>query len=966
MAGSAYYTIPNKLRLLQVDTTVSSTNILLHNGNNEVVEQTPSDLLAVLIGIGAGTVTSVAASGGTTGLSFSGSPITSSGTLTLAGTLITSNGGTGLSTWTQGDIPYYTSGTALSKLAKSVTANQFLSNSGASNAPAWSTITASMIGSGAALSRTNDTNVTLTLGGSPTTSLLAATSLTLGWTGQLGLSRGGTNADLSATGGTSQYLKQSSAGAAITVGTIPASDIASGAALTRVDDTNVTLTLGGSPSTSLLAATSLTLGWSGQLSLARGGTNKNITAVAGAVVWTDSDSMELTSAGTTGQALISGGTATPTWYAPTAGSVLFAGTGGILQQDNANLFWDDSNNRLGIGINSGLSDTLHVAGTGKFTSYITVESTASAPIKIYVPRTNGIAIGSSVLASNSSSFGGNTGVGTQAGFAVTSGYNNSLYGFGAGYGITTGHDNVAMGIGAMGTGFISVGTTGITGSFNVAVGYNTLYYEKGSSYNVAIGHTALGGSSLASVSGYNTGIGAGAGSAITTGSYNVVIGNNSGSDIATLDNNVIISDGSGNKKIWFDSSHVPYLNTVANDDTETKLLTWNSSTKDIQYRTVASLPGGAASLTVGTTTISSGTDKRVLFDDAGILGEDGGFTYDKATDALTVAGNIVTPTVYGSTAANGDLILDGTSDSGKTTSYVILQPNGGNVGIGTSSPSERLHLYTSGSGSTTQFRIEQGNSYYTAFYQDWGNSVWYTNSNIYARVNGLYGKTWLYVEPNGAYVNINHDKNNMDFNVKGSTDDNLLYGDASADSLGVGINAPLAKLHLLATTEQLRVGYNGSNYFSTTVDSFGNTVFNAVGTSPEFTFSDPVNVPDDPYDATGWNGNTEIPTKNAIRDKIESMSAGSGITRTIVNTSGSATMGSSASTDYTYFVTGAHTMSLPAAAGNTNRYTVKNTTGSAITVDTAGAENVEGAASVSIAAGLSNDFLSDGTNWWII
>lgn len=47
---------------------------------------------------GSGTVTSVAASGGTTGLSFSGSPITTSGTLTLAGTLAITNGGTGATT----------------------------------------------------------------------------------------------------------------------------------------------------------------------------------------------------------------------------------------------------------------------------------------------------------------------------------------------------------------------------------------------------------------------------------------------------------------------------------------------------------------------------------------------------------------------------------------------------------------------------------------------------------------------------------------------------------------------------------------------------------------------------------------------------------------------------------------------------------------------------------------------------
>jgi hypothetical protein len=44
---------------------------------------------------GTGTVTSVNASGGTTGLSFTGGPITTSGTLTLGGTLAVANGGTG-------------------------------------------------------------------------------------------------------------------------------------------------------------------------------------------------------------------------------------------------------------------------------------------------------------------------------------------------------------------------------------------------------------------------------------------------------------------------------------------------------------------------------------------------------------------------------------------------------------------------------------------------------------------------------------------------------------------------------------------------------------------------------------------------------------------------------------------------------------------------------------------------------
>lgn len=59
------------------------------------------------------------------------------------------------------------------------------------------------------------------------------------------------------------------------------SDIPAGSpsALTRVDDTNVTITLGGTPTTALLQATSITVGWSGTLAISRGGTGQ-ATALA--------------------------------------------------------------------------------------------------------------------------------------------------------------------------------------------------------------------------------------------------------------------------------------------------------------------------------------------------------------------------------------------------------------------------------------------------------------------------------------------------------------------------------------------------------------------------------------------------------------------------------------------------------------------------------------------------------------
>mgnify|MGYP003637857237 FL=1 len=67
--------------------------------------------------IGGGTVTSVDGSGGSTGLTLTGGAITTTGTLTLGGTLAVASGGTNLTSYTTGDILYASSGTTLAKLA---------------------------------------------------------------------------------------------------------------------------------------------------------------------------------------------------------------------------------------------------------------------------------------------------------------------------------------------------------------------------------------------------------------------------------------------------------------------------------------------------------------------------------------------------------------------------------------------------------------------------------------------------------------------------------------------------------------------------------------------------------------------------------------------------------------------------------------------------------------------------------
>lgn len=135
-------------------------------------------------------------SGGTTGLT---PAAPTSGAVTLGGTLAITNGGTGL--------------TALG------TGLQYLRVNAGATALEYATFPAIPVVTPSALSRVNDTNVTLTLGGTPAIALLQAVSLTLGWTGTLAVSRGGTG--LNSLGSSLQYLRVNSAGTALEYATFP-------------------------------------------------------------------------------------------------------------------------------------------------------------------------------------------------------------------------------------------------------------------------------------------------------------------------------------------------------------------------------------------------------------------------------------------------------------------------------------------------------------------------------------------------------------------------------------------------------------------------------------------------------------------------------------------------------------------------------------------------------------------------
>ena len=77
-----------------------------------------------------------------------------------------------------------------------------------------------------------------------------------------------------------------------------------------------------------------------------------------------------------------GGTGTSTAF--TAGSVVFAGTSGVYSQNNANFFWDNTNNRLGIGTATPGGDLTVNAAIGSGTLSLTSSTTPTGDQRLFL------------------------------------------------------------------------------------------------------------------------------------------------------------------------------------------------------------------------------------------------------------------------------------------------------------------------------------------------------------------------------------------------------------------------------------------------------------------------------------------------------------------------------------------------------------------------------------------------------
>ncbi len=157
-------------------------------------------------------------------------------------------------------------------------------------------------------------------------------------------------------------------------------------------------------------------------------------------------------------------------------------------------------------------------------------------------------------------------------------------------------------------------------------------------------------------------------------------------------------------------------------------------------------PTGTSIIFSGTTTITASS--LATFTTAATLAMG-------STTTLNLGGT-GNATINGSTAANGDLTLQGTTNATRTTSYVLIQPTAGLVGIGTTTPASKLAVGGNGNSTYTIYAATPSNSSInTAIYGD-GTAGTGNTTGVYGVGNSVSGGTGVQgvdtTAPNGIGV----------------------------------------------------------------------------------------------------------------------------------------------------------------------------------------------------------------------
>jgi hypothetical protein len=417
----------------------------------------------------------------------------------------------------------------------------------------------------------------------------------------------------------------------------------------------------------------------------------------------------------------------------------------------------------------------------------------------------------------------------------TTASNNTAQGYRSLYENITGSSNTSIGFSSL--------SSNITGNYNTAVGYKSLFNNTSATNTTAIGFNAAigtanysnqGGTYLGYQSGYSAGTGSDyntmlgyeAGYGVTTGANNILLGYNagySGTNLTTGSNNIIIGHNIGATSTDMTRGlNIGNLIFGTNlDGSGTTLSTGNIGIGTTSPWGKLSITGsGATSATYGLVVADSNNAPKFVVRNDGNVGvgtasPNGNFEVWGTSGEATVSNGI---NRYQTNSGTNDVSvkLGGVAGAG-SAGYVwwqgahagvandanlALNPLGGNVGIGTTSPLEKLHVY---SANNAYVRLESAinqssgfQMYENVFGVPYGFSLFYDGGSTNDFLIQSKSNDSLTTK-----VTIKRDSGN--FGIGGDPGSAKLYVNGN---VGIGTTSPYAKLSV--------VGQTVSEYFTAT------------------------------------------------------------------------------------------------------------------------------------------------------
>lgn len=245
--------------------------------------------------------------------------------------------------------------------------------------------------------------------------------------------------------------------------------------------------------------------------------------------------------------------------------------------------------------------------------------------------------------------------------------------------------------------------------------------------------------------------------------------------------------------------------------------------------TTKATPVGADAIVI-TDSAAADVPKRVTFTDLGTYLSTlylvlAGSVAQTVTGIKTFTSGIVTPSIDGSVAANGDVTIQGTTHSTRTSSYVLLQPNGGHVGVGTTTPGvDMVGTFDFDPATTRIFQVDGAGARLIA---RGATNVAFD----FIQTDGATNAKWFLMQLNNGTAQF------ISLSDAIAVQKNLLILDLVTGNAGFGVTAPSGKVSIQAGSSSDHANAGGVLYVKHTVT--GN-----VGTGVDVlaTFSVPANT----------------------------------------------------------------------------------------------------------------------------